>query len=69
MTPLPAGNGETWLTLTEAAGVIGISPARLSLIVKAGRIAHTRNGRSVHILKTAALAYKKLPRKPGRPKK
>ena len=66
MTHLPEGD---WLTLTEAAKLIGRSQARLSQLVKAGQIEHHRIGRQIMILKHVALAFRDAPRKHGRPRK
>lgn len=60
-------SGGDWLILKEAAAVIGVSAARLSVVVKAGRIPHKRMGRQVIITRADAEAYRASPRKPGRP--
>lgn len=60
-------SGGDWLILKEAAAVIGISAARLSVVAKAGRIPHKRMGRQVIISRADAEAYRDSPRKPGRP--
>ena len=57
-----------WLTLSEAADVIGITKGRLSIIAKAGKIPSTRLGRQVLILRSDAVTFKKKERKAGRPK-
>lgn len=64
MAQLPAGD---WLIEKEAAEVIGISSATLSVIVKKNRIPHRRVGRQVMILRTDAEKFRDTPRKPGRP--
>jgi excisionase family DNA binding protein len=61
--------GGDWLTLTEAAKLIGLTLGRLSQIAKADGIPHVRIGRQVMILKADAIAFKKLHRPHGRPKK
>lgn len=66
MTKLPGGN---WLTLTEAAALIGLSVARLSVLASEGRIATKRIGRSVLIEEKEARRFKKAQRPSGRPKK
>lgn len=65
MTKLSAGD---WLTLTEAAVLIGITKPTLSVAVQKGLLPAMRVGRQVMILKADAENYKKNRRKPGRPK-
>lgn len=60
-------SGGDWLILKEAAAVIGVSAARLSVVIKAGRIPYKRMGRQVIISRTDAEKFRDTPRKPGRP--
>ncbi|MBL8865904.1 MAG: helix-turn-helix domain-containing protein [Planctomycetia bacterium] len=64
MTQLAGGD---WLLLKEAAELIGISSATLSVIAKRNRIPHRRVGRQVMILKSDAEKFRDTPRKAGRP--
>ena len=61
--------GEDWLTMSEAAALIGLSVPRVSILVRDGRIPHTPVGRQLMIRKSDAAAFKKQKRAPGRPKK
>jgi excisionase family DNA binding protein len=64
MTQLAGGD---WLLLKEAAALIGVTSATLSVIAKKNRIPHRRVGRQVMILRTDAEKFRDTPRKAGRP--
>jgi hypothetical protein len=67
MVHLPT-EGE-WLTVAEARAILKVSPRRVQALAKKGTlVSQMVLGRYV-ICKASVLAFKKSPRKPGRPKK
>lgn len=64
MVDVPAGD---WITLAEAAALLGLTKRRVQVFVKAGRLPATRVGIQFLVRRADVLAF--APGKPGRPPK
>ncbi len=66
MVDVPAGD---WITIREAAELIGLTKRRVQVLVKAGRIPARKVGFQFLLPRTAVDAFASVPRDPGRPPK
>jgi excisionase family DNA binding protein len=57
------------LDVTSAAAELGVSPEYIRRLVRAGRLRGVRVGRAWAIEATSWEAFKRRPRRPGRPRK
>lgn len=64
MTLIPAGD---WITALEAATLLGVSKRRVQVLIKDGRIPARLFGKGYILLRSDVVAFKAVPRKPGRP--
>jgi excisionase family DNA binding protein len=53
------------ITPTEAAQIIGVTPNRIRTLIRAGRIPARRIGQIHLIERSAAVAFRSIPRPPG----
>lgn len=61
-----------WMTVAEAAGVLGVDPSRVRALIKAGRLQAARHGERVWMIERASveeLQASRPPRAGGRPRK
>lgn len=56
-----------WLTVAEAAPLLGITPNRVYVLIREGRLKSTKLGRDHLLLRSDVEAFAKKPRTPGRP--
>lgn len=64
MVDVPAGD---WITVAEAAALIGVTKRRVQVIIKEGRIPARQVGNMLLVRREDAKGFKA--NKPGRPKK
>ena len=57
-----------WLPVSECAKLLHLTIGRVHAIIKDGRLKPTRVGNQYLLLRADVMAFKKLPRVPGRPK-
>lgn len=62
---MPLVNPAEWFSLSEAAEYLSLTKARVSVLVREGRIPHERIARMVFIRIADAEAFKSVPRPPG----
>lgn len=66
MGQLPAGD---WLSVTEAAELLGLTRRRVHDFIKDGRLPHKPAGNSFLVLRADVMKLKATPRPPGPKKK
>ncbi len=66
MVKMPTGD---WISVTDAAAILGLSRRRVHDIIKDGRLSPTKVGSVYLLLRSDVVAFAKLPRAPGRPAK
>ena len=66
MVKMPTGD---WISVTDAAEILGLTRRRVHDIIKDGRLKPTRVGSVYLLLRADVVAFGKAPRSPGRPKK
>jgi excisionase family DNA binding protein len=66
MVKMPNGD---WISVTDAAEILGLGRRRVHAIIEDGRLKPTKVGSVYLLLRSDVIAFAKKPRAPGRPKK